>query len=145
MLYVHIYIGISVKHIFFFFIRGIYSGGSGGEYRTGGPARPFGRDSAKMRSQQLAEENECTCVCIFIHVCVYLCVRVYMGEGERDDNINVCDKGRKERPVCVYIICICSMCLYIIQAQVNLHVYCSSGDIPSRGCNARENCSVIML
>lgn len=32
----------------------------------GGPARPFGRDSAKSRSQQLAEGKEvivCVCVC----------------------------------------------------------------------------------
>jgi hypothetical protein len=45
--------------IFFSFI------GSGGRMPHGGPARPFGRDSAKSRSQQLAEGK-----IVFVCVCV---------------------------------------------------------------------------
>jgi len=40
--------------------------GSGGRMPHGGPARPVGRDSAKTRSQQLAEGKVvivCVCVC----------------------------------------------------------------------------------
>jgi len=56
--------------------------GSGGRMPHGGPARPFGRDSAKSRSQQLAE-GKVVIVCVRARVCVYVIERHTGKEKEK--------------------------------------------------------------